>query len=114
MGLVLEASRREVRAIDSLMDELARLAPGLRDGDAYRSVFVAEQASASEIMRLMMFYEAAGGLAFAGLPNDYQDYCDLSRMLDLGRAILVANVLTGGSRLVDHRTGQPFGDQREL
>ncbi len=40
MGLVLELSRREVRVIDSLMDELARLAPALRDGDQYRNVFV--------------------------------------------------------------------------
>jgi hypothetical protein len=42
VGLVVEASRREVRAIDSLMDELSAMLPGLRDGDAYASVFVAE------------------------------------------------------------------------
>jgi hypothetical protein len=40
MGLVLEASRREVRVIDSLMDELAALAPRLREGRGYRDVFV--------------------------------------------------------------------------
>src|SRR5262245_17291110 len=40
MSLVLELSRREVRVIDSLMDELARIAPQLRDGTTYRSVFV--------------------------------------------------------------------------
>ena len=40
MGLVLECSRREVRAIDSLMDELAALLPSLRDGRRYRDVFV--------------------------------------------------------------------------
>ena len=39
-SLVLEASAREVRVIDSLMDELAKLAPRLRDGKGYRSVFV--------------------------------------------------------------------------
>jgi hypothetical protein len=39
--LVLELSRREVRVIDSLMDELARVAPRLRDGAGkYRNVFV--------------------------------------------------------------------------
>jgi hypothetical protein len=37
---VVEVSRREVRAIDSLMDELARLVPALREGDAYANVFV--------------------------------------------------------------------------
>jgi hypothetical protein len=40
IGLVVEASRREVRAIDSLMDELARLLPRLHDGDGFASVFV--------------------------------------------------------------------------
>jgi hypothetical protein len=38
--LVLELSRSEVRVIDSLMDELARVVPALRDGDEYRNVFV--------------------------------------------------------------------------
>ena len=40
VGLVVEASRREVRIIDSLMDELARLLPGLRAGSEYANVFV--------------------------------------------------------------------------
>ena len=40
VGLVVEASRREVRAIDSLMDELARLLPALREHDGFASVFV--------------------------------------------------------------------------
>ena len=39
----------------------------------------------------MMFYDAVGGEGFAGLPNRYQADCDLSRLLDLDRAILVAN-----------------------
>jgi Fe-S-cluster containining protein len=40
VGLVVEVSRREVRAIDSLMDELAALVPALRDGEEYANVFV--------------------------------------------------------------------------
>ncbi|MCW5888960.1 MAG: hypothetical protein KIT14_00255 [bacterium] len=40
VGLVVEASRREVRVIDALMDELAALKPSLRDADGYASVFV--------------------------------------------------------------------------
>ena len=53
-------------------------------GEAEASVFVAERASAEELLNLMMFYEAAGGLGFAQLPNRYQAYCDLSRLLELG------------------------------
>jgi hypothetical protein len=40
----------------------------------------------------MMFYEAAGGAGFAGLPLRYQTDLDLSRQLALGRAVLVAEV----------------------
>ena len=40
VGLVVDVSRREVRAIDGLMDELARLLPRLRDDDGFANVFV--------------------------------------------------------------------------
>ena len=44
VGLAVEVSRREVRAIDSLMDELARIVPALREEDgSYASVFVDEE-----------------------------------------------------------------------
>lgn len=40
VGLAVELSRKEVRAIDTMMDELAALLPRLRDGDGYDNVFV--------------------------------------------------------------------------
>lgn len=40
VGLVVETSRREVRVIDALMDELARLVPPLRRRDGFANVFV--------------------------------------------------------------------------
>ncbi len=40
VGLAVELSRKEVRAIDTLMDELAAVLPHLRDGDGYDNVFV--------------------------------------------------------------------------
>ena len=39
IGLAIEVTRREVRVIDSLMDELARVVPALRRGRAYANVF---------------------------------------------------------------------------
>ncbi len=42
VGLAIEVSRREIRVIDSLMDELARLVPELRAGASYANVFVGE------------------------------------------------------------------------
>jgi hypothetical protein len=40
VGLVVEVSRREMRIIDSLMDELARVRRALRVRDGYANVFV--------------------------------------------------------------------------
>ena len=40
VGLAVEVSRREIRVIDSLMDELARLRPALREDGGYANVFV--------------------------------------------------------------------------
>ncbi len=45
------------------------------------------------ILRMMMFYEAAGGRGYAHIANDYQSFVDLSNMLKTGRAILVADAL---------------------
>jgi Fe-S-cluster containining protein len=39
VGLIVEVSRREMRVVDSLMDELARVAPGLRRGSGFVNVF---------------------------------------------------------------------------
>lgn len=75
--------------------------------------FVAERASVEQILSLMMFYEAGGGFGFAQLPNQFQAYVDLSRLLDLGRAILVADVPAAGSRLVNAESGEPLGDEHD-
>jgi hypothetical protein len=73
--------------------------------------FVSEQASAMELLNLMMFYDAAGGIAFAQLPSRFQAYCDLSRMLVLGRAILVAEVQGPASRIIDIATGRAINGE---
>jgi len=43
VGLAVEVSKREVRAIDTLMDELARIVPALREDGGYANVFVDEE-----------------------------------------------------------------------
>jgi hypothetical protein len=101
---------RKVKTIvtHDAMDE-ANAAKGMIEG----AVFDAEQASAKEILNLMMFYDAAGGLNFAHLPNRYQAYCDLSRVLELGRAVLVAEAATPVMRLLDDVTGNAIGDKQD-
>ena len=58
----------------------------------------------------MMFYATAGGYDFAHVPNRYQSYCDMSRQLELGRAVLVAESPAAGSSIVDQVTGQSLVD----
>ena len=40
VGLTVEVTRKEIRAVDSLMDELRVLVPSLHDGDGYIDAFV--------------------------------------------------------------------------
>ncbi|MCC6125218.1 MAG: hypothetical protein IT426_09670 [Pirellulales bacterium] len=47
----------------------------------------------SYILRIMMFYEAAGGRAYTRLANDYQSFVDLSYLLKTNRAILWADAV---------------------
>ncbi|HVT29288.1 MAG TPA: hypothetical protein VHE81_14830 [Lacipirellulaceae bacterium] len=102
-----QLSPRKAKTIvtHDVLDE-ANTSQGYEEG----RFFDPEQATPREILNLMMFYQAAGGFGFAHLPNRYQAYCDLSRTLDLGRAILVADVDRPAVRLVDDATGKPIAD----
>ncbi len=65
------------------------------------------------ILRMMMFYDEAGGRSYTGLWNAYQGFVDLSALLKADRAILVAEVPDGvqeksrGADLL--RDGWPLG-----
>src|SRR5262249_21141880 len=71
-------------------------------------VFVIDRAAPDELLDVVMFYGALGGDAVVGLPNRYLAYCDLSRLLELNRAILVASGGKSGSQLVDADSGSPL------
>jgi hypothetical protein len=80
---------------------------------AGQSIFVADRATAGELLNVMMFYQAAGGDGFAGLPNRYQARCDLSRLLEFGRAILVAGGRESGSKWTATAAGQPLENEQD-
>jgi hypothetical protein len=86
---------------------------GGANGAAEGQLFVPEKATAKEVLSLMMFYEAAGGYGFAHLPNRYQANCDLSRLLELGRAIVIADGSGPVVSLVDDATGAVVGDKQD-
>lgn len=52
------------------------------------------------ILQQMMFYEASGGLTYAGIYHRYQPFTDLSRQLALKRGILMGFVQRPGAKLV--------------
>ncbi len=79
----------------------AGIAADQLSGETERSIFFSDRASAEELLNLMMFYEAAGGESFAQLPNRFQADCDLSRLLLLGRAIVVADAPGPGRQLAN-------------
>ena len=51
----------------------------------------------ADVLRQMMFYDAAGGQNHTHLANDYQEFADLSGLLKAGRAVLVAMPPQDGS-----------------
>jgi hypothetical protein len=76
------------------------------------AVYDQGNSDASYVLRMMMFYEAAGGQRYTGLVNDYQRFADLSELLKTGSAILVGQPpdgpRQGGAEL--RRDGLPIGD----
>ncbi|HEY4232201.1 MAG TPA: hypothetical protein VGM76_02130, partial [Lacipirellulaceae bacterium] len=92
----------------TLLTRRVRPSTALEGDGAVQKIFLPDQATPGELIEAMMFYDALGGPAFAGLPNRYQQHCDLSRLLDLGRAIFVARGAGSGSQLVEGKSGQPL------
>jgi hypothetical protein len=77
-------------------------------------MLLTERASALGLLNLIMFFDAAGGRSFAQFPSRFQANCDLSRHLELGRAILVGDLDGGGSQLVDLSSTEPLGEEGDL
>ena len=99
------------RRVKTLVTREALEDPGAAEKPVEARVFAAEQASAKQILSVMMFYEAVGGIGFAHVPNRYQAYCDMSRQLELGRAVLVADATTTGTQLIDEKTSAEIGSE---
>ena len=89
---------------------------GAGGGQQQGTVFSPERASPLELLNLMMFFDAAGGVDFAQLPNRMRAELDLSEMsrTGMGRAILVAESAGPGSRLIDTGSGEPLGDKDDF
>ena len=114
LGDVKPGQRLEVgpnlgaRSVKSIVARRAR-----RGATAGLDTFLAGRADVDELLNVMMFYEVVGGEGFAGLPNRYQSDCDLSRLLALDRAILVATGPGRGSQWTDSTTGKPLSNEHD-
>jgi hypothetical protein len=94
--------------VKTLLSRRVRPSTSIEGGGPEKKSFVPDQATAGELIEAMMFYDALGGSGFVGLPNRYQAHCDLTRLLELGRAIVVAHGNCPGSQLVAGKSGQPL------
>jgi hypothetical protein len=91
-------------------------------GDKYQQEATAYDQSSADlpyILRMMMFYDAAGGRQYTGLWNTYQDFVDFSALLKSDRAILVAYPGKGKSAVAKaatlNRDGRPMvGDSTQV
>jgi hypothetical protein len=64
------------------------------------------------IADVMMFFAAAGGANYTGLTHNYQSDIDLSEQLNLGRAVLVAEIDGLGTSLaIDGKSAEKSYDQ---
>ena len=70
-----------------------------------------ESTDVAEILRAMMFYQAAGGRAYTQLSHRYQGYLDLSDHLLTGRAVMLGRGEAHASRLV--RGGEELGGEND-
>jgi len=113
LGDLAAGTRTDVDDEHLRMINLPTLVTGRAGGDGRdveRPVLQVDRTSTEQLLDVMMFHAAAGGEGYARWPLRHQSYCDLSRLLDLGRAVLVAEVSREGSRLIDRATGKPLGD----
>jgi hypothetical protein len=108
-GRIEIGDKLDAHRVKTIVTSSAMAAPA--GSSAASMQMVTEGASAVGLLNLIMFYEAAGGPAISQLPNRNLADRDLSRHLELGRAILVAEVGDGGSRLIDPSTGEPLGTE---
>ncbi|NIP84669.1 MAG: hypothetical protein GTO03_03575 [Planctomycetales bacterium] len=78
-AVVTDDLNMNIRTVQSY---LTRLGDWTTESDAQRS-------DLSRIVQRMMFYDAAGGLQYTPLKNQYQSFVDMSGLLAAGKAVFV-------------------------
>ena len=69
-----------------------------------------DEKSLTRIADVMMFFEAAGGQKYTGLSNGYHREIDFSRLLRLGKAVLVGQVENGSRIKIDGQDASSLYD----
>jgi hypothetical protein len=87
---------RTVKA--TLTGAVAGDSPDARTAEDGSVIFDPSTSDVPRVLKTMMFYEAIDGAAYAGVPNRYQSFIDLSRLLDGDQAILLARAAAPGSQ----------------
>jgi hypothetical protein len=96
--------------------------PRVRTAEDGSVLFDGLSTDVARIAKLMMFYEAIGGAAYAGTPHRYQSFIDMSRLLAGDQAVLLARApASSGSqwvrgattRLDDKALAQPLAGDHD-
>jgi len=74
---------------ETMRNVQSRLTRGRAGGRRKSSGWSLEDFDVARVAEMLMFHEAAGGRNYTSLTHRYQPWLDLSRHLDLGRAVLV-------------------------
>ena len=89
---------RTVKA--ALTGAVAGDSPDIRTAEDGSVIFDPSTSDVARVLKTMMFYEAIDGAAYASVPNRYQSFIDLSRLLDGDQAILLARAAAPGSQWI--------------
>jgi hypothetical protein len=109
--LGITARRSEIK---SLLTGRRRVAD--ESGGDYRQASTPYDRSSVDvayILRLMMFYDAAGGQPYTGLSSGYQQFVDLSGLLNTNRAILVGEAASKRPVAELLRDGKPLAAEED-
>ena len=92
---LIESNTKERTLSSHLKRNTAGGVDGNEAGRSKNSPWDPQEKNLTRIADVMMFYEAAGGQGYTGLTNGYHREIDFSKLLRLGKAVLVGQIESG-------------------
>lgn len=100
---LVESDAKERTLRSYLNRRTAKSAQGSDVGRSQNRPWDPQEKNLTRIADVMMFYEAAGGKGYTGLTNGYHRTIDFSKLLRLGKAVLVGQIESGSHIKIDQQ-----------